>query len=87
MDYLRDYYNTYTHTHSQKRQFIKPHPLVYAHHAIDPVKQHHWAGFFPHGQFTKNHYIHIDQYPTLLFQHAPQFHYQPHTSNIDVDLH
>lgn len=62
-------------------------PNVYAHHVMDPVRYHHWAGYFPQDAHTRKLNLEMEEAPAVLFQHAPRFHYQPHTSNVDVDLH
>ena len=58
----------------------------YASHVFDPVRYHRWAGYYPLENRTKRLTLELEPAPEILFQHAPKFHYQPHTSNIDVDL-
>jgi hypothetical protein len=86
MDHLRQQY-THQPPISISLNPRSPNPNVYAHHALDPVRYHHWAGYFPQDAHIRKLHLEMEEYPTLLFQHAPKFHYQPHTSNVDVDLH
>jgi hypothetical protein len=85
MDHLRNQYTRQAPvTVSDAR--VPPKLDVYTHHVTNPVIYHHWAGYYPQDAHVRKVRLELEEAPAVIFQQAPRFHYQPHTSNVDVDL-
>jgi len=61
-------------------------PNEFAHDALNPAIYHKFAGYYPENTLRRPHIHTLEQHPTVIFQHAPQFSFFPEHSNLDVDL-
>jgi len=83
MDSLRAYYQPAV-INVNTRQ---PAPTVsQTNEFFNPVVAHRWAGNFPLYDPEKKVLLELEQYPDVIFQHAPSFSYYPQHSNVDVNL-
>ena len=86
MEQLRNFYNPTAVLPPPPREPVHPDERVYGGHLFWPQVNHNSIGYYPFFTPLKRTALHLDDDHNIIFQHAPQFAYNPGHSNVDVIL-